>query len=579
MDEWPELDSSLVIIPTIAPFMVRYDSAVESQLACSDIVELLRSSGVNGLFLRPNNPVIEDPPIKSGLLIPAPDFSRMFLIKEILLLGERTDIETAVTDLDDEIEQLVNKSAHERSNICVILFASFHPAQMMSSLCNIEAIIAASLGEQIRVTVCTSLQEILSEIKSTTRDDCSTQPKPLLNLIELFKGKQDEYFEELEFCRKHPLKTFEIEDSDTLEDESSRKLVFVPDIEKLEGEIAHKLTGFGKSLLSRVENPVGVLLTGFSCQKFAPIADTSCLNDISEFDFVYYNNNFLTLLEVDFAFQNFECFDSIEMKLTHILSKTIPRMELLCYTFCKYFLRSEVESSFREIMRHFNVILYFPWLTAKQFKESWEKNLPQEHAMRELLESSENNIDKISLAFSDQKPKLYQISSKLAVEKAYHDLAAIFDPPHAPKNSNLDLLTSHMLKTHIKALESWNETSKMPKCLEKFYQIQSQTARIPHIRSLLLSAQFRILRDNGSHLILQGDQSCDMTRMLLAKSVAVSKENSVEQVIFCYSNRNAVFDCFLLRFDANKEPTVTNLQIDFKARYHLKSQLKIKSLS
>ena len=163
--------------------------------------------------------------------------------------------------------------------------------------------------------------------------------------------------------------------------ECREKLITVPDINRIfdnilyhtnsEGRLGHlseyatyygEVKLFVELLLSKLENPAGILLKGFTQNHFASLLSSSSIETSAfEIDWLYLSKNVVMPIEVGLSDNPQKPVQAIVNKITQCLIKIIPQFQLIFYSYLTKFnqINEDESRTFSEVIQNFLKIVVF----------------------------------------------------------------------------------------------------------------------------------------------------------------------------------------------------------------------------
>ena len=399
---------------------------------------------------------------------------------------------------------------------------------------------------------------------------------------------------------------------------SSDKIMFLPDLDLMGHQILDstkpydgasilkdfdgflgQYVNFTECLLSRLRNPKGLLIRGYSHKQLNAILNENFSLNF-EFDWIFCANDEITVFEVGRSDNVSTPSSTVSRKLTQIFSKLLPKFQYFVVSFLKSI---EMESKLVEnfLQNHLQFIAYFPNISDDKIRNflmglnKEDKENLQFRIVNETLNSMPRNITSQVLIMVDgdgeksqkQLPILYHLQpvdngtgwtlvpSSITANDIFRcknssqtssDISGISigdcRPVHEVHYISGLLTCGFLIQSFRQAedsqpLPSWDlkvkaKTSRKGDYLSKL-----------HPDLILSPQQKRILEENRKFLMLLGEPGCGKTSLLLARALNAAEDPNVETVFFSIPKTKIAMKIWLEKFASS------STSMDFKKKWKL----------
>ena len=550
-------------------------------------------SGVKGLLVRgqKSEKATDLQPEKLShacILIPAPDFQKVILIKTISDLSKTNSIELIVKSLKDQFSSLETKGLLT-GNFTLVLWA-----KNFSGCKKVWKEVHTFFNGKCEFIFDKNQNKIENIAEQKTE---RKQGSPLIRKFVLqqklsslslhYKITSKEFF-----CTGNEKCTFQNEDEigrvfELYFSESKTKLVFVPDIDKICDSLLYKTTDDGKlrkisewgsyygevtlfiqKYLSQLESPNGIMLKNYSSEHFETVLDeNSELPGEFETDWLYLGSDKITAIEIGLSESRENNKTAIQNKIRQVLTKTLPHFQLVIYSLCMLFDEKLGESKFRSILeQNFSMLIIFPNISKEKFEEFLAGEIMNE--TKDLIKLNENVLGCLKFVFeadlqqnssnqqnstNELNSSLFKLSINLTLEKLSTPFSTIFS---CDKSTNCEFLADINTVLALSSLNFLNFVSK-EKCDttdidDRYRQSQSfalwrkkkETLTYNEMDFILSPEQHAILANNSDEMrrvVFFGEAGCGKTSLLLAKCHILAERKEVDQILYVVPENRTMF--------------------------------------
>ncbi|XP_063722537.1 uncharacterized protein LOC134848914 isoform X2 [Symsagittifera roscoffensis] len=370
--------------------------------------------------------------------------------------------------------------------------------------------------------------------------------------------------------------------------ECGEKLITVPDINRIfdnilyhtnsEGRLGHlseyatyygEVKLFVELLLSKLENPAGILLKGFTQNHFASLLSSSSI-EISAFeiDWLYLTDNVVMPIEVGLSDNPQKPVQAIVNKITQCLIKIIPQFQLIFYSYLTKFNQiNEDESSrtFSEVIQNFlKIVVFLPnvsffafCVALKLIKDAVQNvvrkaNPAISNGFSLLIQNYGFQLKDLTFIVLDDSSKnlrLIKIDKHLNVLDVHYSIHELFQPISEESCSFLGYLRALLSLASLTAVEDLTSGRRedTPIDVDERYRKFFSLWRKKHetdlsSRNFILSPQqHRLLAETQkTHLFITGQPGTGKTALLLAKCEQMALKEDVDSVFIVFNESDSI---------------------------------------
>ena len=371
--------------------------------------------------------------------------------------------------------------------------------------------------------------------------------------------------------------------------ECGEKLITVPDINRIfdnilyhtnsEGRLGHlseyatyygEVKLFVELLLSKLENPAGILLKGFTQNQFASLLSSSSIETSAfEIDWLYLTENVVMPIEVGLSDNPQKPVQAIVNKITQCLIKIIPQFQLIFYSYLTKFNQiNEDESSrtFSEVIQNFlKIVVFLPNVSFFAFCVALKliKDAVQNVDVRKANPAISNgfslliqnygfqlkDLTFIVLDDSSKNLRLIKIDKHLNVLDVHYSIHELFQPISEESCSFLGYLRALLSLASLTAVEDLTSGRRedTPIDVDERYRKFFSLWRKKHetdlsSRNFILSPQqHRLLAETQkTHLFITGQPGTGKTALLLAKCEQMALKEDVDSVFIVFNESDSI---------------------------------------
>ena len=669
------MESSLVVLPSPPRKLVSLNTFIQSVLSHNSLISFLLMQQ-NGLVIRRHPKAINNtsesstpPPdddISFGcLFIPTPNSGKVFIFKMIDDFSEKgvgdeiyKSIQHQLTNLNEIVKQFEGPCLGQNTMAIQVVictsstaekYEDFQKLQSLVSKYNLNNSDSSNVSPDFIFTRKNKLDKLLTKPVS-----CSPrQFRFVEKLIEYYVynlSKEEVYIPgpTHKFLGGEPVSINKIdkvvETFDFFFPDRDSKLESIPSFNRVldnmlychtdKGELGDfnnysiylgEVRLFSELLLAKIEKSCGVLIRGFSNEHLETIATMPENSKISnfEFDWLYLGKEHIVAFEVGLS-QNPEKArqSSVSNKLKQCLTKIIPPMQIILYSFRILYSKNNTESIADLLQNTLKVIVCLPNIKHDIFaaqitsiKEEVtkirENRCPGELALLinknwarvtnylSFLVCNSSSDDLVWLRINDQ---FNVVNCNNTIDKLFDQRTdpsesvpcksddvevGLADSRSTPKPSFIDYVSACFASASLSMpaimRDQIMEIEKTAKDIDERYQesfkkwrnknLDGNSDDHPQFNFVLSPQQHRILLDqSNTHLILTGQPGSGKTLLLLAKCEQMARREDVKTIFYLYEkNRNL----FRKHLDSLVE---SNCSKDLKHKLKIEAVNKYQSL-
>ena len=323
---------------------------------------------------------------------------------------------------------------------------------------------------------------------------------------------------------------------------------------------------FSEKLLSKLKNPSGILIKGFSSDHLRTILNGKHLNPQQfEIDWLYLGSRQIVVFEVGMSEKPDQPRSALSNKIRQCFTTLLPQMQLILYSiWVPYKRRSKrkTQQTFSALVEDLlKIVIFIPGLSECKLVSELNviKNACKDHQnllkwMAFLVESGE----------SSRNLKLVRFNNDFEVINCETTLNQIFQGSigASEKDSFLNYFQSVICAASLNAVLEQKDANHNNTALDidrryiRLFKNWLQINRNPAKKKLTVGTDFvfvlspqqhRILHEVKSHLIITGEPGSGKTALLLAMCEKIAINKDVNEILFVYDERKTLFEKYLTR--------------------------------
>ena len=323
---------------------------------------------------------------------------------------------------------------------------------------------------------------------------------------------------------------------------------------------------FSEKLLSKLKNPSGILIKGFSSDHLRTILNGKHLTPQQfEIDWLYLGSSHIVVFEVGMSENPDHPRSALGNKIRQCFTTLLPQMQLILYSiWVPYKQKSETKTQqeFSSLVEDLlKIVIFIPGLSECTLVSELSviKNACKDHQnllkwMAFLVESEESSRNLKLVGFNNNfevincETTLHQIfqGSIAAPEKDsflnYFQsviCAASLNAVLEQKDANNNSTALDIDRRYIRLFKSWVQNQQ--KSGEKKLTVGTDFVFV------LSPQQHRILHEGRSHLLITGEPGSGKTALLLAMCEKIAVNEDVTEILFVYDETKTLFEKYLTR--------------------------------
>ena len=356
---------------------------------------------------------------------------------------------------------------------------------------------------------------------------------------------------------------------------------------------------FTECLLSRLKEPKGLLIRGYSQKQLNAILDGNFSLSF-EFDWILCANDKITVFEVGRSDNVSTPSTTVSRKLTQIFSKLLPKFQYFVVSFLKSI---EMESNFIEnfLQNHLQFVAFFPNISVDKIKNflmglnKGDKENLQFQIFSETLNSMPQNIisQVLIMVCGDGDKSQKQLPAVYQLQRIENSTGWTLFPSSITANDIFRCRNSSQTSSDVsgpsigdfRPVHEVHYISGLLTCgflIENFHQTEdsqplpSWNLKVKansskkgdsfsklHPDLILSPKQKRILEENRRFLMLLGEPGCGKTSLLLARALNAAEDPNVETVLFFIPKTKIAMKIWLEKFVSS------STSVNFKKKWKL----------
>ena len=323
---------------------------------------------------------------------------------------------------------------------------------------------------------------------------------------------------------------------------------------------------FSEKLLSKLKNPSGILIKGFSSDHLRTILNGKHLTPQQfEIDWLYLGSGHIVVFEVGMSENPDHPRSALGNKIRQCFTTLLPQMQLILYSIWvpyKQKSKTKTQQEFSSLVEDLlKIVIFIPGLSECTLVNELTviKNACKGHQnllkwLFFLVESEESSQNLILVRFNNDfevincettLDQIFQGSIAAPEKDSFLNYfqsvicAASLNAVLEQKDSSHNNTALDIDRRYIRLFKNWLQNQQ--KSSEKKLTVGTDFVFV------LSPQQHRILHEGNSHLLITGEPGSGKTALLLAMCEKIAVNEDVNEILFVYDEAKTLFEKYLTR--------------------------------
>ncbi|XP_075255707.1 uncharacterized protein LOC142348295 [Convolutriloba macropyga] len=656
-----EMVDKLVVVPKPPVELHLLNPSIDSILGNSKAVQSLINANVCGLLIRnqvhesivsqtdTNSNQISDEKMSQGCVFFPSTFDRVIVVKYVSKLSNDESVNYVLRSIEHQLDDLSNVVRQVNGNLDIAAGQSL-PVQMIICLpskvkksgnfTKFQTSFVVMMEDESKFPnikqsgVAIDEKTLKKEITTSLKTVCSQKSDIFSKLISFYDQKlnKEQLYElsseNCKFMNNQFSRIGEVDDIIQLYNfyfpNRMSELESIPHFNQITDNMLYNYTDegdpgklpdyasymgevrlFSELLLSKLENPSGILIKAFSNVHLKTLMSPDGLQPQNfEIDWLYLGNGKIVVFEVGMSENPEEPKRPIQNKISQCITKIIPQMQLILYSFWAPYqqkIDSERKNFDQFLEDNLRVIIFLPEVGYRAFAREIESigatlnnysHLSKKQRADDFIIDLQRNRLQVTkwltfLVGGDKacdELKLFRITDDFNVAESLHSIDEVFQNSSSLEDSLSTYACSLFSVAGLNVVQLENghvdknaldvDQRYLPffaRWFNKKVNIKNEpdltdTDKKANFNLVLSPQQHRILSDSSkSHLIVSGQPGSGKTTLILAKCEQMAELDSVEEIFFLYDKDKRLFRNYLDRLIKSNCSQIMNRKMTIQA--------------